>query len=437
MDLRTDNMLIDNTREKKYNKYCKLLVVLCIFIYGIMTCSKNLLSAEIIEITEVFKTSSARANMANSFYYVTYAFMQILIVFFLDKVNLRNFIFITLFPSAILTAVTGTVGNLSGNIVYIWIIYAVNGILQAGCYSICIKIFSIYLSREMLPTANKILSSTTVIVNVITFGVAALFVHFDRWDLPFLILGLLFLFSIIVFYFLYKEITDRITENKPDDLVESATQEKNDISTVLVIKNKSDITFAYIFLSVLTFLTNALYFSLFNWFSKLLYDVFSLSKTYSIFISLFIPLITFLGSIISINICEKHNAIYVVAIIMYGISLPLSFLLVLFYDINIFFVVVIYVGFLIIANGARNIYQSITAFKLRTVIDSGKLSLVLNGTASIGAGFAPTIIGWVIDCYGWMSSFLLLFLLDGLIFILTIILVVTENNKYKNYSYSR
>ncbi|MCQ2387585.1 MAG: hypothetical protein MJ066_03970 [Clostridia bacterium] len=174
-----------------------------------------------------------------------------------------------------------------------------------------------------------------------------------------------------------------------------------------------------------------MYFAVNNWFSKLLYDVYKIPKSYSILISLFVPLIIFTGSIIAVNQSEKHENFFAVALVMYSISLVFSFLLIFLYNANIVLSIVLEIAYLIIANGARSMFGSIFVFKMRTVLDSGKTGLITNAVASFAAGIAPTIIGFIFDNFGWAKSYLVLFIMDVILVLMILFTILNEKRKSK------
>lgn len=75
--------------ETKLRKNENLLIYLCIFMYLMMMATKFIFTAEIEEIVRVFGTDRTQTSLANLFYYMTYALMQVILVFFIDKINFK------------------------------------------------------------------------------------------------------------------------------------------------------------------------------------------------------------------------------------------------------------------------------------------------------------------------------------------------------------
>ena len=158
--------------------------------YVSMMGAKNLYTAEIIEIIDAFGSTRAKASMANTLYYITYAAVQIVLFFCFDKLNLKRFLSVTIAISAINIVVTGFVTDMW----QIWLLFAVNGCLQAGGYAGIMLIFAKNLPYKYLAGTNRIVSSSGVAANVLSFGFATVSVSFFDWRFGFYVLGGLFVF---------------------------------------------------------------------------------------------------------------------------------------------------------------------------------------------------------------------------------------------------
>ena len=78
----------------------------------------------------------------------------------------------------------------------------------------------------------------------------------------------------------------------------------------------------------------------------------------------------------------------------------------IFYNRNVFFVLVLIVAFIIIANGVKAIAVSIMAFKMRREMNATSYSAIANALASIAARVTPTLIAKVIDSTGWTAAYM-------------------------------
>ena len=132
-----------------------------------------------------------------------------------------------------------------------------------------------------------------------------------------------------------------------------------------------------------------------------------------------------------IDICERYKNIIVVATVSFTLALVFALFMVLYYGINMIVSLIVIVVLLNVVHGARNIFSSITAFKMRKQINSGAFCALTNSAASLGAGIAPTIIGAIIDSVGWQMSYLTIFAVDGVIVAILVVLSLIVNANLK------
>ena len=115
-------------RQKKWHKYGKLLIFACVFMYMAEIAAKGVFGAEIATIIVELNTDKVNASLANTYYFVTYGLVQILLCFFVSKLNMRKYLSFTLPVAAVLTILMG----FATNITHMWVLFAINGVFQAG-----------------------------------------------------------------------------------------------------------------------------------------------------------------------------------------------------------------------------------------------------------------------------------------------------------------
>jgi MFS family permease len=202
-------MIMENTLKSKElnfdkarDKYSKMLVWACFFVFVLMMGSKNAYTAELVTIQDVFKVDKAVASLAMTYYFVTYAAGQVLLSFVMGKINLRLYLIAVAGVSSILTVFIAFMPSMTA----MYVLCTVNGALQAGIYAACMAVISKNLNKEYLPYANKIMSLGTAIASMISYGVPALFVALGSWNMPFITLGILFGVSVVFYFYASKKI---------------------------------------------------------------------------------------------------------------------------------------------------------------------------------------------------------------------------------------
>lgn len=143
-----------------------------------------------------------------------------------------------------------------------------------------------------------------------------------------------------------------------------------------------------------------------SWLTSLLVEVYSFPQDISIYVAILASIATVFGPMLTLWSCDRNGNFIAVAIKYMLILLPISLLIVFFYSANVILALVLLVAFLMISNGVKAIVLSVVTFKLRTQFNAGSYSALSNAVASAAAGVTPTVIGAVIDGYGWQTSYI-------------------------------
>ena len=112
--------------------------------YITLTGSKNLYVAEKTTMTGAGFNSVALASTME-YYFYAYAATQLVLVFFMHKINTKIYLAITITLSAILTILI----SFTSTVTHHWMIYIVNGIMQAGIWGCSIKTLGHHLPSDL------------------------------------------------------------------------------------------------------------------------------------------------------------------------------------------------------------------------------------------------------------------------------------------------
>ncbi len=401
-----------NLDIQKRDKYSKILIWACFFVYVFMMGSKNAYTAEIVALQGVFGTNKAETSLAMTYYFITYAIGQLVLSALMGKLNLKIYLTVTAGVSAILTALIAAVSRIG----IVYAICAVNGALQAGIYSGCMQVISKNVEQKLLPMANKVMSLGSALAGAISYGVPALFVALDMWYMPFIVLGGIFLVSAICFFFAIskmKEFPPILQEDHGKIL--SISNEK----PFMELPTKGSKIAFFVFIAIITTLGNITYYAVMNWIPNLMNEVFNMPQSYSILITLIVPLIMAIFNIYVVSLCERHKNIIAIGAILTAISTAIFLPMIFFYDYNIVITLVCLVLYIAISTGARQVFGGILAFKMRTEVNSGSYLAFQNAFAAVVAGVIPPIAGTIIDATSYGTLFLIV-LIVALIFLVVI-----------------
>lgn len=391
-------MQVDVFDVKKRDRYAKILIWACFAFYTLMLASKNVYTAEIVSLMSVFKTTKAQTSLAMTYYFVVYAIVQIILSFTMTKVNLRFYLTITGIMSALLTIMMG----FAPNITTLYILCAVNGIMQAGIYSGCMSVLAKYLPNYMLPSANRIMSMGAAFYAVLAYGVPSLFVGFGLWNVPFILLGVIFFISTIVFFLMVGKMKKFSTVDTPK--ITKTTVVENE-KPIIQIKGKKGVAIYFTIMLTLTLFSMTGHYSVLNWIPNMLTDVYSMPESFSILITLVGPAVSLAGSLACINLCQKYKNLFYVGGTFMIIGTICFIPMIFAFDCNIILAVVLIIIYLTMSAGARAILSGIIAFKMRARIDSGSYLAAYNGVASVIAGVIPPLIGLLIDAFPGVQGY--------------------------------
>ena len=412
-----------NVDEKRY-KWGKLLIFACFFLYTSSMAAKGVFAAEQKYIVDLWNLEYSEASMANTFYFVAYGLVQVVLFFLMSKINLNKYILVTVPFAAITTVLIG----FATNIQQIWIYFGLSGLFQAAIYCGCMQVLTKYLPTKLLTNANRLMNVGYAVGTVVAYLMCALCVGYDLWQLPYYIIGTIFMSSVIVFGIVVAK-TKRFEHINEilDKSVVNATKGKivlvDENDPLFTVKTKKRLIIFYVIDLLFAFLITALFYCIMNYITSLLVDVHHLSQDISIYVSILAPITIAIGPMLTIYTCDRHKDFIKQGIIYSLIILPIPALLALFYQVNLFLALGLSIVFIVIANGIKAIVLSIMSFRMRKFINAGAYSAISNAVASISAGVTPTIIGRIIDVSGWAAAYWVTF---GLVAVIIVGLVAVD-----------
>lgn len=336
----------------------------------------------------------------------------------MNKLNVRLYLIITV-P---LAAICGILVAFASNISEVWILFAFSGIFQAGIYAGCMHVLGLYLPPDMIAPGNTLMQSGFAIGNTTAYAVSALFVALDLWTMPYIIFGILFILSTVFFGIVTAMVVKRYP-NAAKARENSATKEKPSNSEnsdsdyrkgLFTLKNRKQKFAFYVWSVIYSLFVTTLYYSINNWVGNFLKEVYGFSDSVSIVISVIVPVMTFFGPVAAINVSKKHKNFIKVGFVASIIPLVFASALALLYDFNVVIAIVFLAAFIVSTKFLTGL-QSVATFNMRNEVNVGAYTAIINATASVSAGVAPTIIGKLIDSAnasgttgneGWLAQYL-------------------------------
>lgn len=383
---------LNNARtEKRSNNYW-LIIIWTFAFYVANISTKNLYSAEIIEIIRHFgNVPKAKASLATTFYFVTYAVAQLIISRFIKKLNLLKMLFGATIISICLTAVIPVCSVLW----QVYVIFAINGVLQAFTWPTVMYITSHYLSGKYVSKATMLLGVGGSVGYVLDFALSSFFIKYSNWQISFWAFCILYLTSTFGLAFILKK-SEKTTEEK-GKMTLKATPESQ-------YKVKVNLKLFYFFICIGGFLINVIYYGVQGWITTFLHDNFDFSSSSSALFTTIIPIFSAVGPVLSVPLCEKFGYQKVSAVLISGIA-ALLLILGMFCNKSVVLFIAIIVVIITVLRLLSVVFSTVILVNNRSIIDIASVAAISNTFISVGAAAGPIFMGSVIDNFGWGTAY--------------------------------
>jgi OPA family glycerol-3-phosphate transporter-like MFS transporter len=183
------------------------------------------------------------------------------------------------------------------------------------------------------------------------------------------------------------------------------------------------------------FITHLIFYGIGNWIPNLLFEVYHLPTSYSLLISLVMPLITVPASLFIMTVYDKTNQIARTAVIA-GVLLTIAFATMCFtYSANIIYAILMSIIIKFLTQCFCSVSFAYVLMKFKHFINIGSSTLTINALASIGAGVAPFVTGLVMDNYGWKEFYIMLTIITAFTTVVAIIgyIVIKKRKNISDY----
>ena len=417
--------------EVKRIRIGKLLVFACFLMYATSMAAKGVFVAESKFIKELWQIKDySLVSMTNTFYFIAYGLVQVLLFFILNKINVRKYMICSIPFAAISMILMGTVNN----IYLMWLFFGLTGAFQAGVFCGCTYILTENLPIKLLSFGNKMMNIGYAVGTLISYGLCGICVGAKLWRLPYFLLGATFLIALIIFAIV---VTIAIRFKRINEKLDSKSQNNNlnikeyENSPLFTLETKKKKVLFYVIAMVMTFFVTSLFYMIMNYITALLVDVHGLNDDISIYVSMLAPAVIAIGPMIVIFMSDYNRDFIRVGLYMLIPLLPLAISLYFLYSFNILVALILSLIFIVMANGAKAVVLSVISFRMRKILNSGCYSAISNAIASLAAGVAPTITGVIIDVAGWQANY---FVITALVVVLIIVTFIIDVNIRNNYN---
>ncbi|MBO5859164.1 MAG: MFS transporter [Clostridia bacterium] len=375
---------------KLKNKESRIIFI-CWLAYTAAYIGRLNFSASNVAIIEALGATKPDAGLVSSFFFFAYGAGQLVNGILSKRYNAKYMIFGALIVSAVLNLLMPFCPDMSV-MKYIWLF---NGMAQSVLWSTLIKTLSDFVSDKRLPSAILAMSTTVAIGTLLSYGISAFFVRFGIWQAVFYAASVILLISAFVWLFLFGPSEKKIPE---------AEKVKTD-----KIKMNRTIIFALILTAIAGIANGFIKDGITTWVPSVLYEEFNLSQSFSILLTLFLPMVSTLGATIAKKTHERIQSHATMNMIFYAVSAILCAGVLL--SLKIKSLPAIMICFIGVACGMamiNNVITSMFALDYRKSLNAGFAAGLLNTFCYVGSTTTTYTLGAVSQAKGWNAVFIIM-----------------------------
>ena len=374
-------------QAKKENK----IIFICWLAYTAAYVGRLNFNASIVAIISDLGVTKADAGLVSSFFFFAYGAGQLVNGILSKRYNARVMIFISLICSAVFNLLMPLTGSISA-MKFIWM---GNGIVQSVLWSTLIKTLSDYVSDKKLPKAIVAMSTTVALGTLVAYGISSLSVNFGTWQAVFYIASVVLIISAFIWITLFG--------NAPEKLEQAETVKGEKIKTPRIV-------LLALFITAFAGIANGFIKDGINtWVPSVLYEEFGVSQSFSILLTLFLPMVSTMGAAIAKKIHEKIPSHACMNFIFYAFSALLCGGILL--SLKIHSIVAVMLCFVCVACGMamiNNVITSMFALDYRRLLNAGFAAGLLNTFCYVGSTVTSYSLGAVAQSSGWNAVFLIM-----------------------------
>lgn len=367
------------------------IIFICWLAYAAAYVGRLNFAASIVAVVTDMGVTKAEAGLVSSFFFFAYGIGQLVNGILSKHYNSRLMVFLSLFISSGLNLALPLCGSISA-MKYIWL---VNGAVQSILWCTLIKTISQHVSDAKMSKAIVVMSTPTAAGTIIAYGLSSFFVKFANWRITFYVAAVVLLVSSFIWFALYGNEKDEktvVTDNK----------QSNHVPSYMVM---CLVLFAFVCIAN-GFLKDGIN----TWVSSVLYEEFGVSQSFSILLTLLMPMVSMVGATLVAKIHIKITSHSRMNLVFCSISAIMCMMIL--FSLKIHSVVLIMVSFVAVAclmSMVNNVVTSVFPLDCRKVLGSGFVSGLLNTFCYVGSTITSYSLGAVSQRGGWTPVFSIMF----------------------------
>lgn len=408
------------TKKKEYT-----LMAMCWLLYVSAYLGRYSYNSNIVPISSFYQVSNTEVSMAMTFFFFAYGAGQIINGLFCKFYNLKYVLSGALIVSALING-SVFIGLPFKYIKYLWLL---NGVAQSFLWSSLLLILARNLSGQSIKKSVVVMSTTASLGKLLTYGLSALLAIFNGFKFSFLIAALIMIASAILWIFTYRFMTEKErTEEK-----QKVNEQENPSAVKTKSKVNSTVVYTLVVFGIFAVIVNLVMEGLGSWVPKILKDSYMLSDSLSIFLTLFLPILSVFGTafIVALNKKIKEYTL-LISTVFFAVTILVA-LVMLLLGLPYWALILIVFGLIsLLMSGANNIVTSMIPLSLRDKANSGFVGGILNGCCYVGSTLSSVFMGVLSDKYGgWTAVFVLMLALCAAVFLIGLVCSIIRISKLR------
>ncbi len=415
--------------EKRNGKLSYLLIVSLCLIFTFSIGIKAVYNTALIQIREEYNITNFQTQIGSFIYYGVYAVSQVLLACFIKKLNIKKLFFFSIIASSI----SYSLMIFADEPWKLWLLLAINGVLQAPHWSGCIYFISRLLKGKYMEKATSSMAIANPLGAAIASGVVAFFIFLNQWRISFVLLAVLMIATAFMFKYAEGELEKVVDEREPEGAQDCPKEQRE---RVLTSRQKRDVWITVCIMFLITVLTSGGYTIAKQTLSIYLFDMHGVNKSLSVLLSLFLPVVAMLFKLVLLKIYYKHkNYLFLSFVTEIVVVLCTLLLLFTYQDMLIMGLILYTVLYSLMLSGATMLGGSVFGLDIRDKMNAGTSAAILNAGGSIGCATLPLVGGAILDIGGALGWNILFISLAGVVGVVVLILAALLLTKKKNYTF--
>lgn len=368
----------------------KRIIFICWLAYATAYIGRLNFSASIVAVIADLGVTKAQAGLVSSFFFFAYGAGQLVNGILSKHYNSKIMIALSLGISSLLNLAMVFCNDISV-MKYIWLL---NGAVQSVLWSTLIKTVSELVSEKMMPKAILVMSTTSVAGTFFAYGFSALFVKFGSWRGMFVFAAAVLMISAAVWLAMFGP------SYKPEH-TESTEKKHGSMGGTLLV--------AFIAACLCGIANGFVKDGVNTWVTSVLYEEFGVSQSFSILLTLLLPLVATFGAMLVKNIHSKIASHSVMNMLFFAASAVLCAGILLSLRLHsIVLIMLCFIGVSCTMAMINNVITSVFPLDLRHVMSAGFAAGLLNTFCYVGSTTASYSLGAISQSNGWTPVFVLM-----------------------------